>query len=52
MPTGEELEEQLTRQMEQERVKAAILNLEIETLKKAVKMGENISRFPESSSER
>lgn len=35
MPTGEELEERITEQMDRERIDNAILNIEIETLKKA-----------------
>ena len=41
--TEEELEQHITRQMDQERIKTAILNLEIENLKKAVAKVENIS---------
>lgn len=43
MPTGEELEERITEQIDQERVRDAILTLEIETLRKAVDKVENIS---------
>ena len=43
MPTEEELEEQITEQMDQERTKNAILAYEIESLKKAVAKVENIS---------
>lgn len=41
MPTEEELEEQITEQIDKERVREKILALEIKTLKKAV---ENIER--------
>lgn len=41
--TEQELEERINDQIDMERVQAAILKLEIETLKKAVKMGENVS---------
>ena len=43
MPTAEELEERVTEQIDQERIRNAILDLEIETLKKAVEMSENVS---------
>lgn len=43
MPTGEELEERINEQIDQERIQNAILNLEIETLRKAVDKVENIS---------
>ena len=45
MPTEMELDEQITEQMDRERVQNAILNLEIETLKKAVGNVENVSGF-------
>ncbi len=41
--TEEELEQHITRQMDQERIKTAILNIEIESLKKAVEKVENVS---------
>lgn len=41
--TEQELEERITEQMDRERVKEAILKLEIENLKKAVGKVENIS---------
>lgn len=43
MPTGEELEERITEQIDQERVKDAILKFEIETLRKGFDKVENIS---------
>lgn len=43
MPDGEELEQLINEQIDRERVKDAILSLEIETLKKAVKKVEDIS---------
>ena len=45
MPTEEELEQRVTEQIDAERVRNAILDIEIETLKKAVDQVENISRF-------
>ena len=45
MPTAEELEERVNDQIDQERIQTAILNLEIETLKKAVEKVENVSGF-------
>lgn len=43
MPTEEELEQRVTDQIDQERTQDAILALEIETIKKAVRKVENIS---------
>lgn len=43
--TEQELEERITEQMDRERVKTAILKLEIENLKKAVERIENVSGF-------
>lgn len=43
MPTEEELEQRVTDQIDQERTQEAILALEIETIKKAVRKVENIS---------
>ena len=43
MPDGEELEQRINDQIDRERIQTAILNLEIETLKKAVEKVENIS---------
>ena len=52
MPTEEELEQITTDRIERERVKNAILALEIESLKKAVEQVENVSRISDSSSKR
>ena len=41
--TEQELEERITDQMDRERVRDAILKLEIENLKKAVEQIENVS---------
>lgn len=41
--TEQELEERINDQIDRERVQAAILDLEIETLKKAVEKVENVS---------
>ena len=41
--TEAELDERINEQMDRERVRAAILNFEIETLKKAVGKIENVS---------
>ena len=41
--TEQELEERITEQIDRERVKEAILKLEIESLKKAVEQVENVS---------
>lgn len=41
--TEQELEERITEQMDRERVREAILTLEIENLKKAVEQIENVS---------
>lgn len=41
--TEQELEERITEQMDRERVKDAILAIEIESLKKAVDKVENVS---------
>jgi hypothetical protein len=43
MPTEEELEQRINDQIDRERIKEAILKLEIETLKKAVEQIENVS---------
>lgn len=43
MPTEEDLEQMTTEQLDRERIKEAILKLEIETLKKAVEKVENVS---------
>ena len=43
MPTEEELEQLTNAQIERERVREAILKLEIEQLKEAVKRIENVS---------
>lgn len=43
MPTEEELEQRVTEQIDRERTQDAILALEIETIKKAVRKVENIS---------
>ena len=43
--TEEELEQITTERIERERVRDAILKLEIETLKKAVEKVENVSGF-------
>ena len=43
MPDGEELERRINDQIDRERIKEAILKLEIENLKKAVEKVENIS---------
>lgn len=48
MPEGEELEQFVNEQIDRERTQTAILNLEIETLKKAVEKGENVSGFSQS----
>ena len=42
--TEQELEERITEQMDRERIKNAILNIEIENLKKAVKQVEKICK--------
>lgn len=47
--TEEELEQRTNEMLERERIKDAILKLEIENLKKAVEQGENVSGFSESS---
>ena len=49
MPTGEELEERINEQIDQERIQDAILNLEIETLRKAVDNVENVSGLPKGT---
>ena len=46
MPTEEELEQRITESIDQERIQDAILNLEIETLRKAVDKVENVSGLP------
>lgn len=46
--TEQELEERITEQIDRERVKDAILKLEIEMLKKAVENVENVSGIRES----
>lgn len=43
MPTEEDLEQMTTERIDRERVKNAILALEIESIKKAVEKVENIS---------
>ena len=43
MPTEEELEQRITESMDQERIQSAILNIEIESLRKAVDKVENVS---------
>ena len=43
MPTEEELDQRVNEQIDRERVQRSILNLEIETLKKAVIRVENVS---------
>ena len=43
MPTEEELEQRINEQIDRERVRTAILKLEIENLKKAVEKVENVS---------
>ena len=43
MPTEEDLEQMTTEQIDRERARNAILKLEIENLKEAVKQVENIS---------
>lgn len=48
MPDGEELEQMVNEQIDRERIQTAILNFEIETLKKAVAKVENISGLSES----
>lgn len=48
MPDGEELEQMINEQIERERIQTAILNIEIDTLKKAVKQIENVSGLSES----
>lgn len=45
MPDEEELEQRINDQIDRERIKEAILKLEIENLKKAVEQVENISGF-------
>ena len=47
MPDGEELEQIITEQIDRESKQQAILSLEIETLKKAVKQVENVSGLGE-----
>ena len=42
MPDGEELEQFITEQIDQERIKDAILKIEIDNLKKAVKQSEDV----------
>lgn len=48
MPTEEELEQRITEHIDQERIQSAILDLEIETLRKAVDKVENVSGLFES----
>ena len=48
--TEEELEQHINRMMDRERVRDAILKLEIESLKKAVDGVENVSGIRESHS--
>lgn len=43
MPTEEELEQRITESIDQERIQSAILNIEIESLRKAVDKVENVS---------
>lgn len=43
MPTEEELEQLTTEQLDRERIKTAILNIEIESLQKAVEKVEDVS---------
>lgn len=43
MPTEEEMEQLITEHIDAERIQNAILNIEIETLKKAVEKCENVS---------
>lgn len=50
--TEQELEERITEEMDRERIRNAILDLEIETLKKAVGQVENISGIRESKGNR
>ena len=50
--TEEELEQRVNEQIDRERIKDAILKLEIETLKKAVGKVEDISRISKGSSAR
>ena len=50
MPTEDELEQLTNDQIERERVRNAILKLEIEQFKKAVEQCENISGLHESES--
>lgn len=45
MPTEEDLEQMTTEQLDRERIREAILKLEIESLKKAVEQVENISEL-------
>ena len=45
MPDKEELEQFVNEQIDQERIQNAILNIEIETLQKAVEKCENVSGF-------
>ena len=48
MPTEEELEQRINEQIDRERVRTAILKLEIENLKKAVEQVENVSGLSKS----
>lgn len=50
MITEEELEQRTNDMIDRERIRNAILKLEIDNLKKAVAKGENISGLSESSS--
>lgn len=47
--TEEELEQRTTEMIDRERVRTAILKLEIENLKKAVEQVENVSGFCRST---
>lgn len=50
--TQEELEQRITDMIDREGVQNAILNFEIDRLKKAVKQSENVSGFPEGTAGR
>ena len=48
MPDGEELVQRINEQLDRERIQTAILNIEIESLKKVVDKVENISGLSRS----
>lgn len=49
MPTEEELEQRITDHIDHERAQSAILRIEMETLRKGIDKGENISGFSEGT---